>query len=237
MTYTHTYRVDSHGTDINGNASVTAVMQYIQETANLQHEKFGPTMPELRAEGKAFVLSRCAVDLLIPLRAQDNISVETWLTDAHGFGFSRNSVLYLGDTVAARMTALWGIIDIPTRKPLRTDAISLGFGTDEKTLAVSAPIRFRIPAESPLPLLGRHKVVYSDCDENLHLNNTRYAAVFCDLLPDMRGRRATGFSINYRVEAKLGTEFDIYSSDTGNGYYFRTVFPDGTVGTEAMMTF
>ena len=135
------------------------------------------------------------------------------------------------------MTALWGVIDIPTRKPLRADEIKLGFGTDGRSLEVSSPLRFRIPSEPPLALLGRHKVVYSDCDENLHLNNTRYAAVFCDLLPDMRGKRATGFSINYRVEARLGTEFDVFSSETESGHYFRTVFPDGTVGTEAILTF
>lgn len=237
MTYTYKYRVDSHGTDINGNAGVTAVMQYIQETANLQHEEYGPTMPQLRAEGKAFVLSRCALDIMLPLRAQDTVSVETWLTEAHGYGFARNSVLYLGDEPAAKMTALWGVIDIPTRKPLRADEIKLGFGTDGRSLEVSSPLRFRIPSEPPLALLGRHKVVYSDCDENLHLNNTRYAAVFCDLLPNMRGKRATGFSINYRVEARLGTEFDVFSSETESGYYFRTVFPDGTVGTEAILTF
>ena len=173
MTYTYKYRVDSHGTDINGNAGVTAVMQYIQETANLQHEEYGPTMPQLRAEGKAFVLSRCALDIMLPLRAQDTVSVETWLTEAHGYGFARNSVLYLGDEPAAKMTALWGVIDIPTRKPLRADEIKLGFGTDGRSLEVSSPLRFRIPSEPPLALLGRHKVVYSDCDENLHLNNTR----------------------------------------------------------------
>lgn len=237
MTHTYKYRVDSHGIDINGNASITAVMQYIQETANLQHEAYGPTMPELRADMKAFVLSRCAVDLLLPLKAQDEISVETWLTDARGYGFSRNSVLYLGERVAARMSALWGIIDIPTRKPLRADEIKLGFGTDEMSLDVTTPLRFRIPTEPSLTLLGRHKVVYSDCDENLHLNNTRYAAVFCNLLSDMRGKRATGFSINYRVEARLGSEFDVYSAKSGSGYYFRTIFSDGTVGTEAFMSF
>ena len=147
MTYTYKYRVDSHGTDINGNASVTAVMQYIQETANLQHEEYGPTMPQLRAEGKAFVLSRCALDIMLPLRAQDTVSVETWLTEAHGYGFARNSVLYLGDEPAAKMTALWGVIDIPTRKPLRADEIKLGFGTDGRSLEVSSPLRFRIPSE------------------------------------------------------------------------------------------
>lgn len=85
---------------------------------------------------------------------------------------------------------------------------------------------------------GRHKVVYSDCDENLHLNNTRYAQVFCDpCSPICAGKRATGFSINYRVEARLGTEFDVFSSETESGHYFRTVFPDGTVGTEAILTF
>lgn len=236
MKFSAEYRVDTHDTDLNGIASATSVMQYIQETANLQHEAFGPTMDELRASGKAFVLSRCALDILLPLRAQDRLRAESWLCEAKGYGYFRNCLLYRDGELAASMAAFWGVIDIASRKPLRAEEVSLGFGTDEQTLQTAAPVRFRIPKELTLAPVGEHTVVYSDCDENLHMNNTQYPGVFCNCLPDMKGRRVTGFSISYQNEARLGDTFTVLSAQEGDSHLFRTILSDGSVGAEALMT-
>ncbi len=236
MKFTAEYRVDTHDTDINGLASATSVMQYFQESANLQHEAYGPKLDQLRASGKAFILSRCAMDIFLPLKAQDTVRADTWLTEAKGYGYFRNSILYRGEEVAARMSAFWGVIDIPTRKPVRAEEIKLGFGTDDEALTTDAPIRFRIPKEISLAPLGEYRVVYRDCDENQHMNNTQYPGMFCDFLPDMRSRRVTGVSINYQNEARLGSSFAVYGAQDSNVLYFRTVLEGGTVGAEARMT-
>ena len=36
------FRVDTHDTDMNGIGAASSIMRYMQETANLQHEVYGP---------------------------------------------------------------------------------------------------------------------------------------------------------------------------------------------------
>ena len=236
MQFSADYRVNSHGTDLNGCASVSAIMQYIQETASLQHFTYGPQLDDLRRNGKAFILSRVSLDCHCPIHANDRITVETWLSSVKGYGFMRNSVMSMNGRSVAEMVALWGAIDIATRQPLRIESIPLGFGCYDKELVTSSPLRFRIPAEVELRSLGEHTVVYSDCDRNMHLNNTHYPAVFCDKL-EMRGKRVSSLSINYMHESPLGSHLDILSSTDDRVRYFRAVRDDNRICTEAVIDF
>ncbi len=236
MKFTAEYRVDTHQTDMNGRATVSAVLQYMQETAYLQHWAFGPTINELLADGKAFVLSRAAMDLRKPLFEQDRVTVSSWLNLARGYGYYRNSVLKRGEEVVAEMTAFWGVIGVESRRPLLAEEVKLGFGTDDDTVSVTMPLRFRPPKEVPLAKLGSHCVSYSDCDRNGHMNNTRYPALFCDFTDGITDRFVTGFAVNFQNEARYGTSFDVYGAREGNDSYFRTVLEDGAVGAEALIT-
>ncbi len=236
MVFSAEYRVDSHDIDINGTATATAVMQYIQETANLQHEAYGPKLPELRKMGKAFVISRMALDINAPLYAQDRVKVTTWLSEAKGYGYQRYSVLEKDGERVAVMAALWGAIDIESRRPIKVEEIPLGFTSEAgKAEDTAAQLRFRIPRELELKTIASHRVVYSDCDENLHMNNTRYPAVFCDCLPDMQGKRVASLSLSFQNEARLGTSFDVLSCEADGKIYFRSQLDGGRVGTECMM--
>lgn len=236
MKFSAEYRVDTHDTDMNGCATATSVMRYMQETATLQHDKFGPTLDELRESGKAFILSRASLDILKPLYPQDTVTVENWLASSRGFGFNRNGTVMRGNELIAEMVTFWGIVDISEMKPLRADCVSFGFGTCPDEVSTVSPARVHIPAEIQLDPVMKRTVRYSDCDRNIHLNNTKYPSVFCDCL-DMSGKYVSGFSINYCREARLGTEFTVlYGKDADSKHYFRTVLPDGNIGAEAVIT-
>ena len=230
-----TYTVNSHDVDYNGIVNAAAIVKYMQETANLQHAAYGPTIDELRAGGHAFVLSRASLDLYAPVRALETITVETWFTEAKGFGYHRNTVMTRGTERVAAMVSFWGMIDIATRRPIRVEEIALGFGPDDEALTIGAPPRARAPRELTLMPLGKRTVVYSDCDENGHMNNTRYPGMFCDFLPTMAGRRVTGVSINYASEARLGSSFTVFGGEEDGGavWWFRTELENGQTGTEA----
>ena len=235
MKFSAEYRVDTHDTDMNGCATATSVMRYMQETATLQHEKFGPTPDELRASGKAFILSRASLDILFPLFPQDSVAVDTWLTSARGFGFIRCFEIRRGGELAARMSSYWGVVNILEMKPLKADTDGYGFGTCSDEVTTVSPTRVHIPAGIRLDTVMKRTVRYSDCDKNIHLNNTKYPAVFCDCL-DMTGKFVSGLSVNYCREARLGTEFSIMHGFDDGKHFFRTLLHDGSVGAEAIMT-
>ncbi len=233
MKFSYDFRVDTHDTDLNGIATATSVMRYMQETANLQHVYYGPTLDELRASGKAFILSRAALDINAPLYPQDKITVTSWLNEAKGFGFFRSTVINRGEERIAEMTTFWGTIDIESRHPLRVEEIKLGFDTENEALEVVSPMRFRPSRDTIYREAGEYTVTYGDCDQNIHLNNTNYPRVFCSYLPTMLGKRVKNLSINYLHEARLGTSFKVYSANDGDTFLFKTELEDGNTGAEA----
>ena len=232
MKFSYSFRVSSQDLDLNGIVSATAVMRYIQETANLGHEEFGPTMNELRASGKAFVLVRVALDIYKPIYGMDEIQAFSWLSESRGYGYVRNTVIERNGEKIAAMTAYWGVIDIEKRQPLRVEEIALGFGNDDDKLEVISPARFRTNGVE-LKELGDYKVVYGDCDENIHLNNTNYPRIYAGFIPDMLGKRVKHLSINYHHEARLGASFKVYGGENDGALLFKTMLEDGNVGSEA----
>ena len=234
MKFSYSFRVSSQDLDMNGIVSATAVMRYIQEAANMGHEEFGPTMNELRASGKAFILSRIALDIYKPLYSMDEIQVTTWLSETRGYGYLRNTVIERNGERLAAMTAYWGVIDIEKRQPIRIEEVKLGFGSDDERLEVVSPARFRTNG-AEMTKLGSYKVVYGDCDENIHLNNTNYPRIYAGFIPNMLGKRVTHLSINYLHEARLGASFEVFGGENEGALLFKTVLDDGSVGSEARM--
>ncbi len=232
MKFSYDFKVSSQEIDLNGIASASAVMRYMQETANLGHEDYGPTMNELRKDGKAFILSRAAVDIYKPLYAQDKITVTSWLNEARGYGYNRSTVIERNGEKIAAMMAFWGVIDIEKRQPIRVEEIKLGFGTDEDKLEVASPMRLRLNGID-FSELGDYKVVYGDCDENIHLNNTNYPRIYAGFIPGMLGKRVTSLSINYQHEARLGASFKVYGAENDGALFFKTILDDGNIGSEA----
>ena len=232
MKFCYEFKVSSQDVDINGIASVTSIMKYMQETACLGHEDHGPTMDELRAEGKAFILSRVALDVYKPLYAQDVITVSSWLNDAHGYGYTRSTVIERNGEKIAAMAAYWGVIDLEKRRPIRIEEIKLGFDGDEDKLEVASPLRLRTNGID-FSELGDYKVVYGDCDQNIHLNNTNYPRIYLGFVPNMLGKRVTQLSVNYLHEARLGSSFKVYGAEGDGAMLFKTVLDCGAVGSEA----
>jgi acyl-ACP thioesterase len=94
-------------------------------------------------------------------------------------------------------------------------------------------MRFRVPKTEVLELIGERKIVYSDLDYNMHMNNTRYADMLCDFMPYDKIPNIRGISLSYLHEAAFGNTVKVYRSDDGEKFDFRTVNEEGKVCLEA----
>ena len=235
MKFSYNHKVSGYEIDINGIVSVTSILRYAQEAANLQHLEYGPTIPELRENGKAFILSRIALDYIEPIRVHDDLTITTWLNAARGFGYSRYTQISKNGTVCVNILAQWGAMEIGTRRPIKVDEIALGFTPDDDTLQLTSPLRLKKPISEPQNVAS-HTVLYGDCDENIHLNNANYPMLFCGYVQSMEGKMVSEFSINYQHEAKLGTKFDIFCASENDEHYFKTILENGETGAEARLT-
>ena len=57
MKWTEYIKVSPHDTDINTVVSASSLIRYMQDAANSQLHNLGPSNEDLRADGKAFILS------------------------------------------------------------------------------------------------------------------------------------------------------------------------------------
>lgn len=246
MKWTDHITVRSSETDIDGIASASAVLRWLQDAAANQHYFMGPSLDELRAGGRAYVLSRFAMRLYAPVRTYDELTVNTWACPGTGVVFYRCGSIDRGDEHIAELSTTWAMLDTATRAFVKQSDVEYGFGTDEP-IEVGAPLRFPAPG-ADAPIIGLRTVRYSDGDENGHMNNTVYPDMFCDFLPELSGaelpelalgmhpehcphlyrRRVSEISVAYLREARIGEELTVHRSDRdGSEYLFSAVGSDG----------
>ena len=236
MIHTEEYRINSHDCDLNGFVKPSAVLRYMHETANLQMKKYGPSNEQLRAENKAFILSKINLSFYRALHSHDIINVETWAVDSKGASFYRCSRVYRENDLIAEMVAVFALVDIKEKRLCRVSDVEFGFDTEPTMLELDLPARFKIPEETDLRLIGEYTVNYSDTDLNMHMNNTNYLDVYCDYLPDNKSSRVITAVISYQAEAPLGASVKIYRGRDDDGvYYFRTIRDDGSVNSESLI--
>ena len=237
MKYTRDLTVQWYDTDASRVVRPSIMMVYMMETANMQCEQYGFGLDKLRDEkGLGFVLGSIQANFNKPLYAYDKITVRTWCRESRGYSFMRYFEIVRDGEVVAEAASTWALLDINARTMVRGDESFDGFfPIDEPLDAKSLPRRARA-SKNELELVGTRRIVYSDIDYNMHMNNTRYPDMICDFLPDMTGKRLTKMSLNYAREAPLGAELTVmrHASDTTNGEFeVRTLDSEGNTCLEA----
>lgn len=235
MIYTESYQVRWHDTDFNLIATPSALLTFMQETANHHLDSMGMPLDEIRdTRGVGFILSKLAMQVYAPLHAYDKIDVETWVGDDRGFRFHRAfRILRDNETIAEALT-VWGLIRLSDHSLVRVEDFDAPF-QPEALPEMKIPARIRFPLD-PLLDRGTRTVRYSDADYNEHMNNTRYPNMLCDFLPDMHGKFLTSINLSYVNEAHLGETLRGYARQDGDVWYVRTVRENGDTNAEARIT-
>lgn len=235
MRYSTQFTVLSYDLGYNDEIRPTALCRYLQEAASRNMRVEGPSYPELLAQGYSFLLSRLNVQQYLPLYADDVITVQTWAYTPPrvGAAFPRYYQLYRGEELIAEAATIWALLNLETGELCRTDAVELHYGEDEP---LDLNTRLRIPAVE-WETVGTREIRYSDVDGNNHMNNTHYADMLCDFLPNPHAVRVTALQIHYVNEAPFGEVLTVRRAMTEeDGHpvaYFETLRSDGAVNVRA----
>lgn len=235
MIYTENYQVRWHDTDAAREMRPSAMLSCMQECANHQFRSHFITLDELRdTQGIGFILSRIAIDFQAPVHAYEALELRTATCAGHGLSFPRRFEALREGECVVRATSQWAMVRVSDRTLLRADEAPFCFG-DEPELAVDAPLRYRVPRELCFEQVGERRIVYSDLDYNLHMNNTKYPDMLCDFLPDATALRVRSMSLSYCREAAFGDLLTVERATDGAGcWYFRTR-RNGEICLEAML--
>lgn len=228
MKYTEAYKVKWHDTDSYRRVRPSGHLVYMQETANLQIQNAGRSLDDIRdAQGLAFILSKIKLVFEEPLYAYDEIKVNTWTCESRGYSFLRCFEIFKGSKSITRASSVWALLDLESKKLVRSDEFSLGVENDDP-LDIEMPRRIK-PAASELRVLGQRTIRYSDIDYNLHMNNTRYPDMLCDFMPMDKISGIREMTLEFLHESALGDTLTFYGAEDGGRYYFRTVNSAGDV--------
>lgn len=234
MRWTEKYKIYAHDTDKTGYARVASLMRYMQETAFCHMAATHPSPSELRAQGRAFILTRIGISIYAPLRHGDQIELSTWASDNSGVSYGRCFSITKDGRKVAEAASIWALYDFRAKKILRVNDVRLDYGYDDM-LDLDLPRRIAFPDNVPLTLRGEYTAGYADTDENRHMNNTSYADLFCNYIPEIKNgiARASSVHICYMRELQEDSTVKIYGCSSDDIYYFRTVLSDGKTNAEA----
>ena len=237
MKYSENYTTRWHDTDSCHFLRPTAIMVYMQETANHQCRDWGMDIEKLyENEGLGFLLSRIQLKVHKPIFAYEDITVNTWCTEAKGYAFMRFFDIWRGGERVAEAMSTWALFDENTKTLVRGSSFKRDFPYDDAPDLTVFPPRARILSGTALEQVGERKISYSDIDFNRHMNNTKYLDMVCDFLPDINGRWVSELSVSYLKEAAYGDVLTIrraLADESKNAYLLRTVRSDGEVNIDA----
>ncbi len=232
MKWSSDYIVRYHDTDANELVSPSYIFKFLQETATNQMKGEGPSYAELLKQGKAFILSGIRVEMYEPLLPSDEITVYTWGNPARGFTFPRSYAIMRGEELICEANSTWALVDVRDKRLIRATEVELNYSVDEP-LELEHPVRFRIPSELQLSLVGEYTVRYFDTDVNGHINNTNYPDILVGAMPNPENKLVKSIAISYQNEAKTGDSLKFYMGKMDGKYYMRSVLEDGRVNVEA----
>ena len=232
MVYGKQYTTRWHDTDAARALRPGAMLTYFEETADLHIRSVGKSLDEMRDEDKVgFILSRMSILFYQPVAADVELLVQTWTYAGGAFSTGRAFRAFLGDTVVAEAVSTWALVDVERHCPVKIANAPFDF-QHEPPLEADVPVRVSIPKDLPMERMGERRIVYSDIDYNLHMNNTRYPDMLCDFLPDMSGKRMRRVTMSFVREAALGHTLEVLCGERDGVYYFRTM-DEGNVCLEA----
>ena len=221
MKYSKKFTTKWHDTDANRIVTASKIIMYMQETGNLQCKEYGNPLDEMRDElGQGFILGSISLKIFKPLHAYEDIEVFTWCREARGFSFIRYFEIHRDGEVVAKASSLWALVDINTKSLVRGVAeMDKFYPIDEPMDESDLPKRARIKRDAALIKVGERRIVFSDLDYNMHMNNTKYPDMVFDFLPEREGSYISEIALSYAKEAAYGDTLGVYFGELdADGY-------------------
>lgn len=235
MKFSELYTTSWHDTDACRHVRPSALLVYMQETSNKHIAALGMPLDELRdTKNLAYILSKIRLEIYRPLTSYEDIKVETWTVASRGFSSIRCYRILCHDEIVADAETTWALIDTVEKNLHRPEESGYAF-ENEDALILSAPSRTRAPSDCVFEQVGSRKIVYSDLDYNMHMNNTRYPDMLCDHLPLEEVGRIGSITLSYLHEAAFGQTVSVFRAKKDDLYFFKTVNDEGTVCLEAVI--
>ena len=223
--YTIEVKVASFDTDSADRMRLSAVLRYQQEAGEQHLGPAGLGWRDLSGHGIAFVASRWhAVIHRLP-RLEETVTLTTWHRDRKGPRFTR-CYEWRDESGALLIEGAmqFALVSVAEHRLLRGDEFMERAPLPDTDRTVSCGDPGRIPVAETTPC-GTYTVRRSDMDRNGHMNNTHYADLMLDFIPD--GRVPALVDLHFAGESRRG---DTIAVSCAHGADATTVVGETTRG-------
>ena len=236
MKFITEYNIRWHDTNANREITPSALLTLMQETTNKHIQTMYPNLEYIRdVLHQAFILSKVYMRFYEPAYAYENITVETWTgVESRGFTFYRSFRVRRGEKVIADALTNWCLVDTVEHKLLPVTKFENNF-VDEPSIDISMPRKIKYPAGWELQFVGDRRIVYSDIDYNMHMNNTHYPNMLIDFLPCPEAFRVKELMMSFIKGSLYNETIKVYRVQDEDTFYFRSVNSADATSLEAFM--
>ncbi len=237
--FTRNTYMDTYNTDIARRATAGGVLRQFNETATQNMAAFGPSYDELLDTGRALMVSRMDIEILEPPVMEEPIQAGTWPVLPKGAVIHRCYELSKEGKILARGCSDWALVESASRKILRMTADTFPNYIYGDYVNIFKK-KFHIGKEeaASMETVGTHRVTLRDCDCNGHINNTYYADILCDCIPelyDYEHHWVKSMRLHFAKEAPLGSVITLRRCKDGDTYLFQTFLEDGSLNIECQI--
>ena len=204
-TFSKDYTITCYEADANQLMRPTAMLDLMQEAANVNASTLGLGYDEMMNSNTAWVLSRIHVKFNNTPKWRDEVNLKTWHKGVSKLFYLRDFIL--SDKAGNPMilaTTSWLIIDMNTRRLVRNSDLAL---SDTAMHAIETPAdKVVVPVDIEPELVRKHPVTWSEIDTNGHVNNVKYAVWAIDAVKqeDIKEKPLKELLINYDAEVMPG---------------------------------
>ena len=223
-TFSKDYTITCYEADANQLMRPTAMLDLMQEAANVNASTLGFGYDEMMNSNIAWVLSRTHVKFINTPKWREDVNLKTWHKGVSKLFYLRDFIL--SDKEGNPMilaTTSWLIIDMNTRRLVRNNDLAL---SDTAMDAIATPAdKVVIPVDIEPELVRKHPITWSEIDTNGHVNNVKYVVWAVDAVKaeDIKERPLKELLINYDAEVMPGDVVKIFrvrqETEEGIVYY------------------
>ena len=223
-TFSKDYTITCYEADANQLMRPTAMLDLMQEAANVNASTLGFGYDEMINSNIAWVLSRTHVKFINTPKWRQEVNLKTWHKGVSKLFYLRDFILSdkEGNPMVLATTS-WLIIDMNTRRLVRNNDLAL---SDTAMDAIATPAdKVVFPVDIEPELVRKHPITWSEIDTNGHVNNVKYVVWAVDAVKaeDIKERPLKELLINYDAEVMPGDVVKIFrvrqETEEGIVYY------------------
>ena len=233
--YSFTSRVRYSELDSEGDLSLLALFNYLQDCSSFQSESLGLGIGHLRDKGIAWMIAGWNVQVESLPRFCDDIVISTWAYRFSGLLGLRNFTISAPDgTRYVGADSQWFLVDLTTMRPMRVPPGEYRpYEADGGPRLDMPSFQRHIKPEGkwrkvdPVPVTEHH------LDSNKHVNNAQYIDIAANAVgePFVSGN----IDVQYRKSARRGDTISPRVYEIQNGHVVDLADPEG--GSFALVRF